>query len=206
MATPAPQLPLKVVLVGDSGVGKSSLLLRFAEDVFEELPATVGVDFRVITVRTDRGQRVKVTCWDTAGQERFRTLTASYYRGAHGIILVYSVDTAESFRNVQAAWLEEVRRYSTRSDALVLIVGNKTDTKQRQVTRDEGQRLAREVGALFIETSAKTSDGVARAFELLVSKICASPALVSELDGGGGGIAIAPEAQAASDAASTCSC
>ena len=98
---------LKVLLIGDAGVGKSSLLLRYTEDKFDEaLGSTIGVDFKVKTVEAD-GKRVKLTLWDTAGQERFRTLTSSYYRGAQGVVLVYDVTRRATFDDLQR-WLEEV--------------------------------------------------------------------------------------------------
>ena len=107
MADDGAATTVKVLLVGDSGVGKSSLLLRFTTDDFEELSPTIGVDFRLKFVRVD-GKKVKLTVWDTAGQERFRTLTSSYYRGAQGIVLAYDVTRRETFENLMDIWLREV--------------------------------------------------------------------------------------------------
>ena len=101
---------LKLLLVGDAGVGKSSILLRFTQDSFDEyLQSTIGIDFKAKTVVVD-GKKVKATIWDTAGQERFRTLTGSYYRGSQGVILVYDISRAETFQNL-TQWLEEVEVY-----------------------------------------------------------------------------------------------
>ena len=125
-----------------------------------------------------------------AGQERFRTLTSSYYRGAHGLILVYSVTDRESFTNLPH-WLKEIDIYSTNDDAVLLLIGNKSDTpdEQRQVSKDEGRAFAREKGMLFIEASAKTAEGVGQAFDELIQKIVDVPSLLQgdEQKGGGKG-------------------
>ena len=126
----------------------------------------------------------------TAGQERFRTLTSSYYRGAHGLILVYSVTDRESFTNLPH-WLKEIDIYSTNDDAVLLLIGNKSDVSddQRQVSKDEGRAFAREKGMLFIEASAKTAEGVGQAFDELIQKIVDVPSLLQgdEQKGGGKG-------------------
>eukprot|EP01026_Neomeris_dumetosa_P010519 TRINITY_DN1392_c0_g1_i4.p2 TRINITY_DN1392_c0_g1~~TRINITY_DN1392_c0_g1_i4.p2 ORF type:complete len:205 (-),score=26.08 TRINITY_DN1392_c0_g1_i4:386-1000(-) len=169
----------KVLLVGDSGVGKSCILLRFSNDQFEEqMPSTIGVDFKLKFMEVD-GKKVKLTIWDTAGQERFRTLTSSYYRGAQGIIFVYDVCDKESFTNLGNLWMKEVNQYSTVPDAIKLVVGNKIDLEeQRQVTKKEGQIFSRSNGCLFVETSAKTDIAVKQAFEELIQKILETPSLV----------------------------
>merc|ERR1719242_3009091 len=123
----------KLVLIGDSGVGKSCLLLRFADDAFtESYISTIGVDFRFRTVKIDK-KTVKLQIWDTAGQERFRTITSAYYRGADGIIMVYDVTNYESFDHVEE-WLSEVDRYANEGTAK-LLVGNKADlVEEKQVS------------------------------------------------------------------------
>lgn len=115
----------KVVIIGDSGVGKSSLLLRFADDTFSEsYLSTIGVDYRFRTVRHNK-KIAKLQIWDTAGQERFRTVTAAYYRGADGIIVVYDTSNLRSFSHVKE-WLTEVSKYTT-PQTVKLLVGNKCD-------------------------------------------------------------------------------
>lgn len=116
----------KLLLIGDSGVGKSSLLLSFTSDTFEDISPTIGVDFKVRVVDIE-GKKLKLSIWDTAGQERFRTLTSSYYRGAQGVIMVYDVTQRETFKNLSDVWLTEVELHSTNQDCIKMLVGNKVD-------------------------------------------------------------------------------
>ncbi|XP_071812787.1 ras-related protein Rab-18-like [Apostichopus japonicus] len=167
---------LKILIIGESGVGKSSLLLRFTDDTFDpEQAATIGVDFKVKSLTVD-GNKAKLAIWDTAGQERFRTLTPSYYRGAQGVILVYDVSNSQTFQKLDQ-WLNELDTYSTKSDIVKMLVGNKIDKDKREISRDQGLRFARKHSTLFIECSAKTRDGVQCAFEELVEKIIQTPGL-----------------------------
>ena len=175
----------KILLIGDAGVGKSCILLRFTDDAFEEqMSSTIGVDFRVKTV-TIGGVTSKLTIWDTAGQERFRTLTSSYYRGCHGIILVFDVNERETFLHLPQ-WLEELELYTTNQHAAKLLVGNKIDLKQREVSHEEATAFARKQAMMYIETSAKTREGIRITFEEVVQKILDTPALLSE--GGAGSV------------------
>nr|ABD65437.1 Rab18 [Suberites domuncula] len=168
---------LKLLIIGDSGAGKSSLLLRFTNDTFDpDVSATIGVDFKVKTLVLDE-KRTKLSIWDTAGQERFRTLTPSYYRGAQGVILVYDASSRESFEGLEV-WLNELDTYATKKDLIKMLVANKIDkTSERQVSRSDGLQFARRNSMLFIEASAKTRDGVQEAFEELVHKILQTPSL-----------------------------
>lgn len=167
----------KCLIIGDSGVGKSSILLRFCDDEFNEKQAsTIGVDFKTKYMQV-KGQKLKLALWDTAGQERFRTLTSSYYRGAQGIILVYDCCQRSTFENVKY-WQDEVRKYSTNQDAILMLVANKVDLPEPQVTREEGEEFAFANSMMFIETSAKTRQGIIQAFEELVFKILDTPSLL----------------------------
>ena len=117
---------IKLVIIGNSSVGKSSVLLRFSDDQFSEsYLTTIGVDFRFKTLNID-GRRVKLQIWDTAGQERFRTITNAYYKGADGIVLVYDITNLPSFEDIERFWLNEVESYAEK-DVELLLLGNKSD-------------------------------------------------------------------------------
>mmetsp|Transcript_73247 Transcript_73247/g.116757 ORF Transcript_73247/g.116757 Transcript_73247/m.116757 type:complete len:202 (+) Transcript_73247:47-652(+) len=160
----------KLVLIGDASVGKTSLLLRFADDSFEDnYISTVGVDFRFRTVTVDN-ELVKLQIWDTAGQERFRTITSAYYRGANGVILVYDITNNETFQHVQD-WLDEVHKAAGET-VTKLVVGNKADLEsQRQVNEQQAHQYAQSVNASFIETSAKTAANVDKSFLIIAKQL-----------------------------------
>jgi Ras-related protein Rab-1A len=160
----------KLVLIGDSGVGKSCLLLRFADDSFtDSYISTIGVDFRFRTVNIDM-KTVKLQIWDTAGQERFRTITSAYYRGAHGIIMVYDVTNYESFEHVEE-WLNEVNRHASES-TLKLLVGNKADLQEdKKVPSEDAKNFADKLGISFLETSAKNATNVEAAFLTMAKQL-----------------------------------
>ena len=166
---------LKILIIGESGVGKSSLLLRFTDDVFDtDLQSTIGMDFKAKTISVD-GKAIKLAIWDTAGQERFRTLTPSFYRGAQGVILVYDVTSRDTFAHLDL-WLNEADIYAS-PNIVKMVVANKIDKANRAVTKEEGLRFARKHSMLFIEASAKSKEGVQIAFEELVEKILQTPGL-----------------------------
>ncbi|KAJ0545991.1 putative small monomeric GTPase [Helianthus anomalus] len=173
----------KILVIGDSGVGKSSLLLSFistSEDPLQDISPTIGVDFKMKMLAVE-GKRLKLTIWDTAGQERFGTLTSSYYRGAHGIILVYDVTRRETFTNLSEIWAREVDLYSTNPDCVKILVGNKVDRDvERAVTVEEGMALAKEHGCLFYECSARTRANVQQCFKDLSLKILDKPGLLEQ--------------------------
>lgn len=160
----------KLLLIGDSGVGKSCLLLRFADDTYtESYISTIGVDFKIRTIELD-GKTIKLQIWDTAGQERFRTITSSYYRGAHGIIVVYDVTDQESFNNVKQ-WLQEIDRYAS-ENVNKLLVGNKSDlTTKKVVDFTTAKEYADQLGIPFLETSAKNATNVEQAFMTMAAEI-----------------------------------
>jgi len=160
----------KLLLIGDSGVGKSCLLLRFAEDTYtESYISTIGVDFKIRTIELE-GKTIKLQIWDTAGQERFRTITSSYYRGAHGIIVVYDVTDYESFNNVKQ-WLHEIDRYAC-ENVNKLLVGNKSDLESKRAVKfDTAKEFADTLGIEFLETSAKNSTNVEQAFQTMAAQI-----------------------------------
>nr|AAC37385.1 Rab1A [Dictyostelium discoideum]prf//2004272A rab1A gene [Dictyostelium discoideum] len=153
----------KLLLIGDSGVGKSCLLLRFADDTYSEsFISTIGVDFKIRTIELN-GKTIKLQIWDTAGQERFRTITSSYYRGAHGIIVVYDVTDKLTFENVRQ-WLQEIDRFAC-ENVNKLLVGNKSDLVAKKVVDfNTAKAFADSLQIPFLETSAKQSTNVEQAF------------------------------------------
>mmetsp|Transcript_11170 Transcript_11170/g.14883 ORF Transcript_11170/g.14883 Transcript_11170/m.14883 type:complete len:209 (+) Transcript_11170:131-757(+) len=160
----------KLLLIGDSGVGKSCLLLRFADNTYtESYISTIGVDFKVRTIQLD-GKTIKLQIWDTAGQERFRTITSSYYRGAHGIIVVFDVTDQVSYNNVKQ-WLKEIERYAC-ENVNKLLVGNKCDLEdKRQVAYETAKEFADDLQISYIETSAKNATNVDETFIKIASEI-----------------------------------
>jgi Ras-related protein Rab-1A len=160
----------KLLLIGDSGVGKSCLLLRFADDTYtDSYISTIGVDFKIRTVELDQ-KTIKLQIWDTAGQERFRTITSSYYRGANGIIIVYDVTDQESFTNVKT-WLQEIDRYAS-TNVSKLLVGNKCDlTNKKVVDYTTAKEFGDQLQIPFLETSAKNATNVEQAFMTMAAEI-----------------------------------
>ena len=167
----------KLLLIGDSGVGKSCLLLRFADNSYTDTYiSTIGVDFKIRTIDMS-GKTIKLQIWDTAGQERFRTITSSYYRGAHGIIIVYDITDRQTFQNVQL-WTQEIERYAC-EHVNKLVVGNKCDLEEkRAVPTEEAKAYSEKIGAPFLETSAKNATQVEQAFLTLAT--CIKNRMVNE--------------------------
>uniref|UniRef100_A0A667YHT5 Ras-related protein Rab-3 n=2 Tax=Euacanthomorphacea TaxID=123369 RepID=A0A667YHT5_9TELE len=161
----------KILIIGNSSVGKTSFLFRYADDSFTPaFVSTVGIDFKVKTIyRNDK--RIKLQIWDTAGQERYRTITTAYYRGAMGFILMYDITNEESFNAVQD-WSTQIKTYSW-DNAQVLLVGNKCDMEdERVVAGERGRQLSEHLGFEFFEASAKDNINVKQTFERLVDIIC----------------------------------
>jgi len=163
-------LQIKLMMIGDQAVGKTALLVRYADDDFNEtLLPTIGIDFKIKTVEL-LGKRVKLQIWDTAGQERFRTITQAYYRGAMGILLIYDVTNTKSWSNVRN-WVRNIEGNAPQTVNKIL-VGNKCDlANQRQVSTQQGQQLAREYDIQFFETSARTNSNVHEAFLTLATDV-----------------------------------
>ncbi|KAB1997802.1 hypothetical protein ES319_D12G048000v1 [Gossypium barbadense] len=160
----------KVVLIGDSGVGKSNLLSRFTRNEFcLESKSTIGVEFATRTLQVE-GRTVKAQIWDTAGQERYRAITSAYYRGALGALLVYDITKPTTFENV-SRWLKELRDHAD-SNIVIMMIGNKTDLKHlRAVATEDGQSYAEKEGLSFIQTSALEAINVEKAFQTILSEI-----------------------------------
>ncbi|PPQ66026.1 hypothetical protein CVT26_010782 [Gymnopilus dilepis] len=160
----------KVVLIGDSGVGKSNLLSRFTRNEFNlESKSTIGVEFATRSINVD-GKTVKAQIWDTAGQERYRAITSAYYRGAVGALLVYDIAKHATYVNV-TRWLKELRDHAD-ANIVIMLVGNKSDLKHlRAVPTDEAKAFATENGLSFIETSALDASNVEAAFQTILTDI-----------------------------------
>jgi Ras-related protein Rab-35 len=159
----------KLLIIGDSGVGKSSLLLRFADNTFTgSYITTIGVDFKIRTIEAD-GEKVKLQIWDTAGQERFRTITSTYYRGTHGVIVVYDVSNGETFANVKR-WLHEIDQNCELVNRI--LVGNKNDDPNTKVVlTEDAQRFADQMNIKLFETSAKENINVEEMFMAITQMV-----------------------------------
>ncbi|XXG72149.1 hypothetical protein AAC387_Pa07g1308 [Persea americana] len=160
----------KVVLIGDSGVGKSNILSRFTRNEFcLESKSTIGVEFATRTLQVE-GKTIKAQIWDTAGQERYRAITSAYYRGALGALLVYDVTKPTTFENV-SRWLKELRDHAD-SNIVIMLIGNKTDLKHlRAVATEDAQGFAEREGLSFIETSALEAVNVEKAFQTILGEV-----------------------------------
>ncbi|MCL7041628.1 hypothetical protein MKW94_003325 [Papaver nudicaule] len=160
----------KIVLIGDSGVGKSNILSRFTRNEFcLESKSTIGVEFATRTLQVD-GKTIKAQIWDTAGQERYRAITSAYYRGAVGALLVYDTTKRQTFDNVQR-WLRELRDHAD-SNIVILLAGNKSDLKHlRAVNEEDAQVIAEKEGLSFLETSALEALNIEKAFQTILTEI-----------------------------------
>mmetsp|Transcript_43982 Transcript_43982/g.121706 ORF Transcript_43982/g.121706 Transcript_43982/m.121706 type:complete len:207 (-) Transcript_43982:196-816(-) len=175
-------MQIKLLMIGDSGVGKTCLLLRYANDSFSPtFITTIGIDFKIKNIQLD-GKRIKLQIWDTAGQERFRTITTSYFRGAQGILLVYDVTDRNSFISIRN-WVAQIQMHADVNVNKILI-GNKCDVAdQRAISYEEGEALAKEYNINFYETSAKQDLNVEKAFITIATDV--KNRLIA--DGGAGG-------------------
>ncbi|KAH0470794.1 hypothetical protein IEQ34_000517 [Dendrobium chrysotoxum] len=160
----------KIVLIGDSGVGKSNILSRFTRNEFcLESKSTIGVEFATRTLQID-GKTIKAQIWDTAGQERYRAITSAYYRGAVGALLVYDITKRQTFNNLHR-WLRELRDHAD-SNIVIMMAGNKADLNHlRAISEDDARLLAEKEGLSFLETSALEAFNVERAFHSLLTEI-----------------------------------
>ena len=161
----------KILLLGDSSVGKTCFLLRYSDDTFTENHiSTIGLDYRFKLVNLENDKKVKLQIWDTAGQDRFRAITKNYYKGAHGIILIYDVTNITTFNNIKS-WVSQIRENTTEKIKIAL-VGNKIDEEDlRKISFDEGQKLATEYDLKFFESSAKKNLRVSEVFNYITEEI-----------------------------------
>lgn len=180
------ELVVRLLLLGDSGVGKTSLIHRFVKGAFKSTIMTAGVDFTVSHITVD-GKKVKLQIWDTAGQERFHVITRAYYKGVDGIILLYDVSDvagAESFHNVRY-WMDTIRQHGNPTGVEKVLVGNKVDLPAPKIEASRGRALADQFGLKFFETSAKTGSGVKQMFTTITRDIVKRMARGTDSDGDG---------------------
>ena len=158
----------KILLLGDCAVGKSCLLLRYCENSFQESHlSTIGLDFRLKTISLENNRKIRIQIWDTAGEDRFRSITRNYYKGAHGIVLIYDVTDQQSFQHIKD-WVDKIKEES-KEGVIIYLVGNKIDLiDKRIITNADGKKLSEEIKIKYYETSAKDSIGVNEVFENLV--------------------------------------
>ncbi len=161
----------KILLLGDSAVGKSCLLLRYCDDSFQDIHlATIGLDFRLKTLNLDNNKKIKAQIWDTAGQDRFRAITKNYYRGANGILLIFDITDRSSFEHIRN-WIEQIKEEAP-EQIIIYLVGNKIDNQNnRVVTNEEAKKLAEEFKLKYYETSAKNNINVDTTFLDLIKEI-----------------------------------
>ena len=161
----------KILLLGDSSVGKTCFLMRYTDNTFQDIHmSTIGLDYKLKNVQLEDGKMVKIQVWDTAGQDRFRSITKNYYKGAHGIILIYDVTENKSFENVKN-WMNQIKEEVSNRVTIVL-VGNKIDDEEnRKITTEQGESMAKEFDIMFFECSAKTGENIDGIFNNLVKKV-----------------------------------
>ena len=160
----------KILLLGDTAVGKTCFLKRYTDDTFQDAYlSTIGFDYKYKIVTLENGKKVKLQLWDTAGQERFRTIAKSYYKGAQGIILMYDVTSQRTFDNIRK-WLTQIKEEAS-SKVCIILIANKIDSDQRVVSKEDGESLAQSFKLPFFESSAKENINVNEAFKQLVEEI-----------------------------------
>ena len=161
----------KIVLIGDTCVGKSCILVRFSDDIFNDnYVTTIGVDFRFKTMVVNQ-KVAKIQIWDTAGEERYRSITTAYYRGAAAIIICCDCTNTESFNNVDN-WIEEIGKYTDKDNVDIMILMNKCDlVDERKIDKSEIEKYEKKSGLKVLEVSAKTGEGIDDAFKYVISKL-----------------------------------
>ena len=164
-------LVYKILLLGDSEVGKSCFLMRYSDNVFvDNYITTIGLDYKLKYVQLESGEMIKVQLWDTAGQDRYRTIAKNYYKGSHGILLLYDITKLNSFENIRE-WIKDIRE-EVYEKAIIFLIGNKIDkNEERVITTEQGEKLAKEYDLPFFEASAKSGENVDEIFKALYKKI-----------------------------------
>ncbi len=161
----------KILLLGDSEVGKSCFLMRYSDNVFvENYITTIGLDYKLKSVKLDSGKTIKVQLWDTAGQDKYRTIAKNYFKGSHGILLLYDVTKQSSFENIRE-WIHDIKE-EVSDKAIIFLIANKIDmVDSRKISKEKGEELAEEYKIPFFEASAKSGENVDEVFKALYNKI-----------------------------------
>ena len=168
---PSNNYQFKIILLGESGVGKTSILSCYMEEKFKsDRPCTINADFKIKSLKIDQSTSVKLTIWDTAGQERYKSLTKHYFKDAHGIILIYDVADRRSFEGL-GTWLEEIKNNMLKDEVSIILVGNKIDLPFRNVTKEEGESFANKNDLMYLETSSKEGTNIEKIFEMISKEI-----------------------------------
>ena len=166
---------LKIVLIGESGVGKTSIISQFIDQIFQDdQQSTIGGTFTTKTIKCSNGKTLKLEIWDTAGQERYRSVTKMFYKDANAVVLVYDITSKYSYEELQSYWIEQVKE-SCPKNIILAIIANKADlVEHEQVDEGEARNFAKELNAIFISTSAKSSEGINSLFEEIAKKYTGS--------------------------------
>ena len=161
----------KILLLGDTTVGKTCFLMKYTDKTFQDIHmATIGLDYRLKSMKLKNGKDIKIQMWDTAGQDRFKAITKNYYKGSHGILLLYDITNIQTFESVKQ-WVTQIREEATQN-VIVYLVGNKSDMEEeREVQKEKGEQLAEKLGFPFTESSAKNGINVNETFEDLAERI-----------------------------------
>ena len=164
------EMMVKIILIGDSGVGKTNIMSKFLKNQFmEESKATIGVEFGS-KLFNHEGHKIKAQIWDTAGQEKYKAITGAYYKGSKGALVVYDITQKKTFENIEK-WVNDLKVAGDPKITIILI-GNKSDLEdKRQVLKDQGEEKARSFGCAFLETSAYSGDNIDKAFNLMIKEI-----------------------------------
>ena len=161
----------KVLLLGDTTVGKTCFLMKYTDKTFQDIHmATIGLDYRLKSMKLKSGKNIKLQIWDTAGQDRFRAITKNYYKGSHGIILIYDVTNIQTFENVKS-WVNQIREEAS-TNVIIYIAANKIDMEEeRKVSKEEGEEKAKYHNVAFLETSALNGTNIEKAFQELINDV-----------------------------------